>query len=195
MRECGKDLKTRTTTCSAGCGVWSILVKLMCSGYATPDRIRPSLCTADTVNRRRLLDASSSAGICLLTQDIPMSSKKLRHVRQRAFERQNRCCYYCKFPIWEQDSRHFSLTHAIAPRFAKYLKCTAEHLTPRQDRGLDTADNVVAACAWCNKMRHFRREFKAPDPGTYRTQVLKLISMGRWHPLAASQRSRHPNEF
>ncbi|PYD84519.1 restriction endonuclease, partial [Pseudomonas syringae pv. pisi] len=86
-----------------------------------------------------------------------------------------------------------SLTYAIESRFTKYLKCTAEHLTARQDEGLDTADNIVAACAWCNKMRHFRREFKAPDPRTYRLQVSRLISMGRWHPLAASQRSRGSN--
>ena len=178
---------------STGCKVRGTLVKLMCSGCATPDRIRPSLCTADTVNRRRLFDALRSAGICLLTKDIPMRSKQLRQVRQQAFERQNRCCYYCKFPIWEEDSKHFALTYAIAPRFTKYLKCTAEHLTARQDKGLDTAANVVAACAWCNKMRHFRREFKAPDPSTYGLQVSRLISMGRWHPLAASQRSRHPN--
>jgi 5-methylcytosine-specific restriction endonuclease McrA len=178
---------------SRGCRVRGTLVKLMCSGFAAPDRIRSSLCTADTVNRRRLLNALRLAGISLLIQGIPMSSKHIRQVRQQAFQRQNCCCYYCNFPIWEQDSKHFSLTYAIAPRFAKYLKSTAEHLIARQDDGLDTADNVVAACAWCNKMRHFRREFKATDPSTYRSQVWRLISMGRWHPLAASQSTRRPN--
>jgi hypothetical protein len=95
--------------------------------------------------------------------------------------------------MWEQDSKHFSLTNAIPPRFAKYLKCTAEHLIARQDKGLDTADNVVAACAWCNKMRHFRRTSNAPDPITYRLQVCRMISMGRWHPLAMSQKFHRSN--
>jgi hypothetical protein len=117
-----------------------------------------------------------------------MSSKQLRRLRQQAYENQNRRCYYCDFPIWDVDGTGFARAHALPPRFAKYLKCTAEHLVARQDKGRDTADNIVAACSWCNKMRHYRREHQAPHAVTHKSWVSKLVSMGRWHPLAARKR-------
>jgi hypothetical protein len=117
-----------------------------------------------------------------------MSSRQLRQLRQQAYEKQKPRCYYCSFPMWDTDDEGFSRAHAVPPRIAKYLKCTAEHLIARQDSGRDTADNIVAACLWCNKMRHYRREHQAPDAATYSSKVSRLISMGRWHPLATSKR-------
>lgn len=116
-----------------------------------------------------------------------MSSKQLRRLRQQAFENQNRSCFYCRYPIWDTDGCDFARVHGMPPRLAKYLKCTAEHLIARQESGQITPDNIVAACVWCNKMRHQGRQHKAPDPATYRSQVSRLILLGRWHPLAVSK--------
>jgi hypothetical protein len=118
-----------------------------------------------------------------------MSSKQLRQLRQQAFQKQSHYCFYCKYPIWDRDGEDFSRAHKLPYRLAKHLKCTAEHLVARQDGGQNTVDNVVAACAWCNKMRHHHRQHKAPDAAAYGTQVSRLISLGRWHPLAASNSS------
>lgn len=132
-----------------------------------------------------MLEAFS--GICLITQVTPMKSKKLRILRQQASLKQNHRCYYCHFPMWDSDCEYFSLIHKIPLRLARYLKCTAEHLVARQDGGRDNVGNIAAACIWCNKMRHYHREHKAPDAATYCRRVSQLISLGRWHPIAASK--------
>ena len=119
-----------------------------------------------------------------------MAAKKLRQLRQQAFERQNRCCFYCEYPIWDTDQESFSRAHGLPSRISKHLQCTAEHLVARQDSGQDTADNIVAACLWCNRMRHHARSRKAPDPSAYKLRISQLIAVGRWHPLAASQRTK-----
>lgn len=116
----------------------------------------------------------------------PMNSKKLRKLRQSAAIQQNHLCFYCCFPMWHHDSEVFSRDHRLPKRFTKYLQCTAEHLVARQNNGTDAADNIVAACFWCNSMRHQGRSHKAPEARAYRSNVKRLVSMGRWHPLAAS---------
>jgi hypothetical protein len=113
-------------------------------------------------------------------------SSKLRQLRQQAFEKQKYRCHYCKYPMWITDCEYFSRIYGVRPTLAKHLKCTAEHLVARQDGGQDTTRNVVAACLWCNKNRHKGGVHKAPDAVTYGSQVSRLVSMGRWHPLAAS---------
>lgn len=118
-----------------------------------------------------------------------MRAKKVRQLRQQAFEKQNRRCFYCEYPIWDTGRETFSRKHRLTSRISKHLQCTAEHLVARQDNGKDTADNIVAACLWCNKMRHYRRQHKAPAPSTYKLRISKLIAAGRWHPLAVSQKS------
>lgn len=123
-----------------------------------------------------------------------MSSIQLRRLRQHAFEKQNHHCYYCQYPMWDSDFQGFSHIQKIPLRLAKYLRCTAEHLVARRDGGQNTADNIVAACVWCNSMRHSHRPNKAPDAATYRRRVLKLISLGRGHPLALSKRAAHKDQ-
>jgi hypothetical protein len=123
-----------------------------------------------------------------------MSSKQLRQLRQQAYEEQNGRCFYCKYPMWVEDDQYFSRVHGLPPRFAKYLKCTAEHLLARQDLGRDTRSNVVAACAWCNKMRHQGRKHNSPNPSSYEAQVSSLVSRGRWHPLATSSKTQRFRE-
>lgn len=89
--------------------------------------------------------------------------------------------------MWSVDGQEFARDHGLPPRLVKHLQCTAEHLLPREDGGQDIASNIVAACRWCNKMRHQSRRGKAPDPLSYRSKVLGLIGMKRWHPLVESK--------
>ncbi|HRI90359.1 MAG TPA: HNH endonuclease [Accumulibacter sp.] len=81
--------------------------------------------------------------------------------------------------MWQDDLDSFSRAHNITPSQAKWLKCTAEHLEARQDGGLDTAANIVAACLRCNRMRHLGK--RNPSPSVYAQQVRKEIRKGRWH--------------
>ena len=111
-----------------------------------------------------------------------MNPKTLRKLRQQAFVRQNCRCFYCTLPIWEVDPTEFTARYGISLRKAKHLQCTAEHLIAQQDGGDDTAQNIAAACVWCNRMRHWKRQDKAPSPAQYKKRVSQLICKLRWHP-------------
>jgi hypothetical protein len=115
-----------------------------------------------------------------------MNPKRLRKLRQSAAIQQNHLCYYCCFPMWHDDSEDFLRDQQLPIQFTKYLQCTAEHLVARQDNGKDAASNIVAACFWCNSMRHQGRPHNAPEARVYRAEVKRLVAMGQWHPLAAS---------
>ncbi|WP_223468100.1 HNH endonuclease [Massilia soli] len=90
--------------------------------------------------------------------------------------------------MWLTGSDDFARSHRLPPRLARYLQCTAEHLMARRDDGSDTVTNVVAACLWCNRMRHQGRAKKAPEALIYKAQVSRLVALRRWHPLASSGR-------
>ena len=115
-----------------------------------------------------------------------MNAKKRPKLRRQAFEKQNCRCFYCQFPMWEENEEQFAFDHDIPVKLTKHLKCTAEHLVAQQDKGRDTAENIVAACLWCNRLRHKGRQHKAPDPTTYKLRVEQLVQQGKWHPVAAS---------
>lgn len=106
-------------------------------------------------------------------------AKPLARYRHHAYLAQQGRCYYCGLPMWQDDLDSFSRAHNIKPSQAKPLKCTAEHLEARQDGGLDTAQNIVAACWSCNQRRHKRK--KAPAPDAYLDLVQERVRKGRWH--------------
>jgi len=98
----------------------------------------------------------------------PYSSHiKIIHLRRMAAKRQKRHCYYCKRLMTSQPQ----------------LRRTAEHLIARSDCGKDSKSNIVAACHFCNAMRHrlFPR-LRAPE---YAATVKALVSHDKWH-------ERHP---
>lgn len=97
-----------------------------------------------------------------------MPLTQLQRSRQIAFDRQRGRCYYC--------DQHMCKTKAHGPL---HLLCTAEHLLPRGEGGLDDASNIVAACLHCNRTRHRRKV--PPDPYTYRAEVRRRVTKGRWH--------------
>ncbi|MFN4350995.1 MAG: HNH endonuclease [Hylemonella sp.] len=111
-----------------------------------------------------------------------MSSSRLQHLRQRAFTRQGCRCFYCGQLMCTGDTHLFAQKLGITARQAKWLRCTAEHLRARQDGGRDTADNIVAACFWCNTRRHLGRPKRAPDANTFATRVRGRVARGKWHP-------------
>ena len=111
-----------------------------------------------------------------------MNPNKIRKLRHQAFVRQSGRCCYCTLPICEGDPAEFAARHCISLRKANYLRCTAEHLVAQKDGGCDTAQNIAAACSWCNHMRHVRRQDKAPSPEKYKNRVTQLIAKRRWHP-------------
>lgn len=107
--------------------------------------------------------------------------KTLVKSRSMAFERQEGRCCYCDYPMWRDAVERFALIHKITVKQASKLRCTAEHLTARQDGGKDTASNIAAACVTCNLRRH-RRAF-VPEPEAYRALVQARISRRKWHSL------------
>lgn len=106
-----------------------------------------------------------------------MPSKLVCH-RKSAYLSQSGRCYYCNLPMWESDVESFTQAYKVSLRQAKLLKCTAEHLDARMDGGKDNANNIVAACHWCNQKRHQRK--LAPGPNEYRNMVRQKLRNGRW---------------
>ena len=104
---------------------------------------------------------------------------KLAALRKSSFKTQSCRCHYCRFPIWEKNPESFALVHKITRKQAQWFKCTAEHLVAKQDGGLDTPENIVAACRWCNSRRHMRKT--VPAPKAYLQLVQHRVRRGHWH--------------
>ncbi len=102
-------------------------------------------------------------------------------LRYRAYQRQNRRCYYCGFPMWEKDIDRFLSEYRVSPAQAQLFRCTAEHLKAKSVGGSNAASNIVAACDYCNRTRH--RSSKPLEPDRYRQRVQTRLAKGRWLPL------------
>ncbi|MFT3791625.1 MAG: HNH endonuclease [Rudaea sp.] len=88
---------------------------------------------------------------------------KIIHLRRKAANRQGRRCYYCKRLMTSQSQ----------------LRCTAEHLVARADHGKNSKSNIVAACKFCNAMRH--RLFPRLLAPEYAATVKTLVNLNKWH--------------
>ena len=105
---------------------------------------------------------------------------KLQVLRRHAIERQAWRCWNCIVRKWLTTPDE--LPGARQPvAGAGLLKCTAEHLLARVDGGLDTSENVVAACGRCNWTRHKRKRPPPPPPQAYRAEVARRTMRGTWH--------------
>lgn len=104
---------------------------------------------------------------------------KLVTLRKSAFKAQSGRCFYCHVLMWENDPGSFALVHKFTLKQARWFKCTAEHLVAKQDGGLDTAENIVAACRWCNSRRHKRKT--VPASKAYLQMVQHRMRRGGWH--------------
>ena len=110
--------------------------------------------------------------------------------RPHAFANQSGRCYYCGMPMWADDPQEFANQHGITLGQAKRFQCTGEHLVARQDGGSSGRSNIVAACLYCNKGRHSRKNPLPPD--RYMQLVQKRIKLGRWHGLWVYQKRLLP---
>lgn len=95
--------------------------------------------------------------------------KQLVRSRQIAFNRQGGKCYYCGVSMWRCGAGQ-----------SPPLQCTAEHLKARSEGGSDRPENIVAACAHCNRTRHKRK--RPPEPPAYREEVRRRVQRRGWHP-------------
>ena len=93
-----------------------------------------------------------------------MRSDKIIHLRRIAARKQAQHCYYCNYIMSRQHPQ---------------LSCTAEHLIPRSNSGKDTRSNIVAACKFCNSMRH--RQYSGVSPSDYVQIVRRLVGLKMWH--------------
>jgi hypothetical protein len=107
--------------------------------------------------------------------------------RNRAYESQGGICYYCRLPMWLEDEAELLVNYlGLKVRHVQWLRCTAEHLTARADGGTDAAENIAAACHFCNSRRHLWRHDHAPSPERYRARVSACMGEGHWHPAQST---------
>lgn len=106
------------------------------------------------------------------------SRARLLRFRLQAFHHQDGRCYYCDHAMWLDDPGVFAARFGLSRRQALLFQATAEHLLAQQDGGKDEAQNVVAACRFCNAHRH--RAKVALDPVRYRAFVSRRMARGRW---------------
>lgn len=93
------------------------------------------------------------------------------HLRRLAAKRQANRCYYCNRIMGKTPQ----------------MRCTAEHLVARGDRGKDSKANIVAACKFCNSMRH--RSFAHLAVADYRRVVRQQVDCKHWHEQHKAWRS------
>ena len=103
---------------------------------------------------------------------------RLKHIRRKKMIEQGGHCYYCGLQMWEGVPDPVVPVRSRSTKLPRPLQCTTEHLRPRSDGGANTADNIVAACRFCNSRRHQRKQPKAPED--YRAYVQRRMAAGRW---------------
>lgn len=101
----------------------------------------------------------------------------LKNIRVKKMIAQGGCCYYCGLSMWDEAAAAGQRDH-LRTKPLKNLRCTAEHLQSRCEGGGDTADNIVAACYFCNIHRHRRKRPLSPE--AYRHHVQRRMAAGRW---------------
>lgn len=103
----------------------------------------------------------------------------LKNIRKKKMIAQGGRCFYCDLPMWDDTPSTVSRENcrgSVIP--LKALRCTAEHLNPRSEGGVDTTGNIVAACFYCNNQRHRRKRPLSPD--AHRQRVQQRMAAGKW---------------
>ena len=107
-----------------------------------------------------------------------MSEKKLAKIRRSAFEQQGGRCYYCGLPMWRSEPHTYAERYGLTRKQASFFQCTAEHLLARRDGGRNEFSNIVAACLFCNRLRHARGAALSPEG--YKNLVRRRLRKRRW---------------
>jgi hypothetical protein len=118
--------------------------------------------------------AFASHGVELSTRGMGA----LKNIRRTKMLAQKGRCYYCGLPMWDDAVNDCPPAECRSVRQPKILRCTAEHLLPRSEGGADTAENIVAACLYCNQTRHRAKRPKSPEG--HRSHVQRRMAAGRW---------------
>ena len=108
--------------------------------------------------------------------------RTISRIRVRKYAEQGGLCHYCRQPMWEAEPDRFAQINGLSKRRVEWLRSTAEHLRAQSDGGGDHADNIVAACAYCNWHRH--RSSKPLAPEAYGERVRLRLVKGKWHGLS-----------
>ncbi|MBB1493197.1 HNH endonuclease [Paracoccus sp. MC1854] len=104
--------------------------------------------------------------------------KALKKIRRMKMMAQGGRCYYCGLPMWDDGIAPVAQAHSRSGLLPRMLRCTAEHLQPRSEGGANTAENIVAACLYCNNSRH--RKKHPLSPAAHRAHVRHRMASGRW---------------
>ena len=104
--------------------------------------------------------------------------KALKNLRRKKMLAQGGRCFYCDLPMWDEALNPSLPLACRSAELPKILRCTAEHLHPRSEGGANTADNIVAACFFCNNSRHRRKRPLSPE--AHRAHVQQRMAAGRW---------------
>lgn len=89
-----------------------------------------------------------SEGILAMTSRVSRR-RKWKFVLRKAWEWQNKRCFYCDINTWIYEGRNVG---ELDPGLLKTV-ATREHLTRKADGGGDSLDNLVMACWDCNTNR------------------------------------------
>lgn len=117
-----------------------------------------------------------------------MASRRqsLAKPRSLAFANQNGRCFYCGQSMCQDSLDEFARKHHLTAKQARWLQCTGEHLVPHKSGGEASSSNIVAACFFCNHMRHARKKELSPEE--FRLLVTKRMDRGAWHPSRIARR-------
>jgi 5-methylcytosine-specific restriction endonuclease McrA len=107
-------------------------------------------------------------------------SKAISRFRAAAFLRQQGLCCYCRLPMWLSDPTPFVRQFGLTIAQAALLQCTAEHRISRSEGGRDSAENISAACRFCNRRRHCGRT-RARTAEAFREHVERRMKVQLWH--------------
>ena len=111
----------------------------------------------------------------------PLMPSSLARPRTSAFFLQSGHCFYCDLPMLTGSPAKFAKRYGITVAQAKLMRCTGEHLIPRENGGKGDKTNIAATCWFCNSHRH--RRPVAPAPVDFNRFVRQRNQQGRWHSL------------
>ena len=107
-----------------------------------------------------------------------MSSKSRAKYRLSAYHRQQGRCIYCFSPMWLERDDCFLKAYGLTTRQFRLFKCTAEHLIAKADGGHDSAENIAAACLFCNSRRGRCKPSLNAD--AFLALVQERSALGKW---------------
>lgn len=111
----------------------------------------------------------------------------ISQLRRHQVRAQHGLCFYCRQPLWEGCAEPFAAQYGLKGSRLRWLQATAEHLHARCEGGADRADNVVAACRFCNSRRH--QTPRPLSPSDYARAPSNPLSSRSWRRASGPAKS------